>query len=145
MPFNPEPGLVIRYDFLWKEEEEAGKIDGLKDRPCAIIIVAEPDQNNSSNVFLCPITHSPIQVGETGMEVPAKLARHLRLDSAISWVKTHQINTVIWEENRLPYGVVPAFKDQVVFGKLPQSFAQKIFQQVKDNLNNKTLKSTKRS
>jgi hypothetical protein len=32
----PKPGLVIRYSFLWSNEEAKGATDGAKDRPCAI-------------------------------------------------------------------------------------------------------------
>jgi hypothetical protein len=34
---EPKAGLVVRYDFLWEEESEAG-LHGGKDRPCAIVM-----------------------------------------------------------------------------------------------------------
>lgn len=145
MSFRPEPGLVIRYDFLWKEEEDNGVAHGKKDRPCAIVLTTQPNEDGLSEVYLCPITHSPPQEGETGLEVPAKLARYLKLDDEQSWVKTHQINIVKWEKNRLPYGVVKAHDEEWFFGKLPQSFARKVFDQVRENFQNKTLKPTQRA
>jgi hypothetical protein len=31
---EPECGLVISYSYLWRNEYKAGKIEGLKNRPC---------------------------------------------------------------------------------------------------------------
>ena len=33
----PQPGLVIRYAYLWAREHDRGAEDGAKDRPCAIV------------------------------------------------------------------------------------------------------------
>lgn len=142
--FEPKPGLIIRFDFLWKEEESAGHTDGLKDRPCAIILTTKPKEGGTRDVVLCPITHSPPQKGESAIEIPAKLARHLKLDDGRSWIKTHQINTVEWEQNRLPFGVVPAHKGQWVFGQLPQSIGKQVFEQVKANIDRKHLRNVRR-
>jgi hypothetical protein len=35
----PRPGLVIRYSYLWAREAEEGRDEGVKDRPCAIVLV----------------------------------------------------------------------------------------------------------
>jgi hypothetical protein len=40
----PQPGLVIRYSYLWSAEAQAGKEEGTKDRPCAIILVFAGEQ-----------------------------------------------------------------------------------------------------
>ena len=114
-------------------------------RKIALALTTRPNEDGLSDVYLCPMTHSPPQEGETGLEVPAKLARYLKLDDEQSWVKTHQINIVKWEKNRLPYGVVKSHDEEWVFGKLPQSFAQKVFDQVRENFQNKTLKPTQRA
>ena len=58
MYFDPKPGLVIRYDFLWKEEECTGLIDGRKDHPCAIIVATKPKEDGNPDVFSAPLpTH----------------------------------------------------------------------------------------
>lgn len=58
MSFEPKPSLIIRFDFLWKEEERAGHTDGCKDRPCAIILATKPKEGGIQEVILCSITHS---------------------------------------------------------------------------------------
>ena len=35
---EPERGLVIRYSYLWKSEHDEGRDEGIKDRPCAIVL-----------------------------------------------------------------------------------------------------------
>ncbi|MGH8294414.1 MAG: hypothetical protein ACRETZ_02760 [Steroidobacteraceae bacterium] len=35
---DPRPGLVIRYAYLWKREHDAGREEGSKGRPCAIVL-----------------------------------------------------------------------------------------------------------
>jgi hypothetical protein len=54
----PEPGLIINYEFLWREEKERGLDHGRKRRPCAIVVAAESEGDRIS-VLVAPITHSP--------------------------------------------------------------------------------------
>jgi hypothetical protein len=56
---KPEPGLVIRYSFLWSEEANAGREDGVKDRPCAIVVVVRRPDRVKTLVRVLPITHHP--------------------------------------------------------------------------------------
>ena len=44
---EPEAGLVISYAYLWSNEFRQGKIEGLKNHPCAIILVVK--NNNLEN------------------------------------------------------------------------------------------------
>lgn len=145
MPLVPEPGLVIRYDFLWKEEQDAGAEQGYKDRPCAVILTSTPREDGSRLVMLCPITHSPPQEGETGVEIPARVAHYLHLDEEHSWIKTHQVNTLIWEKDRLPFGLAKAYGDEWSFGQLPQQIGRQAFEQVHKNAQQRNLRKTARS
>jgi hypothetical protein len=40
---TPRAGLVIRYSYLWQSEAAAGREDGVKDRPCAIVLAIDAD------------------------------------------------------------------------------------------------------
>ncbi len=44
---TPHPGLVIRYAYLWKHEYEAGREEGSKDRPRAIVMAVTDDEGES--------------------------------------------------------------------------------------------------
>lgn len=144
MSFEPEPGLVIRYDFLWKDDADKGAMQGRKDRPCAIILATAPKPGADREVLLCPITHSAPKAGETAVEIPVKMARHLNLDDERSWLKTNQLNTIVWPENQLPFGVVPAHKNRWVFGHLHKSLAETAFEQVRENSRAHRLKNVRR-
>jgi hypothetical protein len=50
---EPVPGLVIRYSYLWAEEYGRGQEEGVKDRPCAVILVTT-DAAEERNVTFCP-------------------------------------------------------------------------------------------
>ena len=117
MALEPKVGMVIRYDFLWKDEQERGRLEGSKDRPCAIITMTKENPDGSRNVAVAPITHSPINAdkGETGVKIPLQMARHLKLDDDQSYIKTHEFNIFRWDKGRIPFGVTRARGDSFVF------------------------------
>ncbi len=50
---EPELGLVIRYSYLWKSEHDAGRDEGSKDRPCAIVLsVTAGDTVNADTHYI---------------------------------------------------------------------------------------------
>ena len=52
MTYEPVVGDIIRYDFLWAEEQERGQQDGAKDRPCAIVVAKKRKEDGSFRVLL---------------------------------------------------------------------------------------------
>lgn len=56
---TPVPGLVIRYSFLWAQEAEEGRLEGVKDRPCAVVIVVKRPGASGPLVRVLPVTHKP--------------------------------------------------------------------------------------
>ena len=93
----PEPyaGLVIRYSYLWKREFDAGRDEGSKDRPCAIIM-AVLDEDGDKEVWVLPITHSPPSGADDAIEIPTVTKNRLGLDSDRSWVVITEANEFIW-------------------------------------------------
>ena len=75
---DPEPGLVIRYDYLWRDEQKRGRIEGAKDRPCAIIIASKTDDQGHFTVILAPITHSAPQQSAAAIEIPPQVKKASR-------------------------------------------------------------------
>jgi len=54
VPFpEPVPGLLIRYGYLWMEEHRRGREEGVKDRPCAVILVTV-DEDGEQWVTVLP-------------------------------------------------------------------------------------------
>lgn len=130
MPLEPKPGLVVRYDFLWRENRDAG-IDSGKDRPCAIVLVSAERADGSRDVLLCAITHSPPDKNQTAVPMPPAVAKHLGLDSEPAWIKTDQVNRLRWEKDRIPHGITPVRKGQWVYGSIPQALGQQVFDQLR--------------
>ena len=53
----PFPGLVISYSYLWRKDYLAGREEGAKDRPCAVVL-SRNTKGNDTVVTVAPITHS---------------------------------------------------------------------------------------
>lgn len=144
MAIEPKPGVVIYYDFLWKEESGQGREQGRKDRPCAIVMTSEPQDDGSRKVILCPITHAPVVEGETGLPIPLAVAQHLGLDDEPQFIKTHQLNQIVWPDGALPYGVVPNRQGDWTCGEIPQALGRAIFDQIRENAKARLLQSVVR-
>lgn len=96
MPFpDPQPGLVIRYAYLWRSEEAQGREEGTKDRPCAVVLTTKRDGDRLI-VVVAPITHAPPADPRAAIEVPAAVKRRLRLDDERSWIITSEVNVFTW-------------------------------------------------
>ncbi len=87
----PVPGLVIRYSYLWASEHARGQEEGVKDRPCAVVLVSA-DQAGDKIVTVLPITHSPQSDPSLSVAIPAIVKRRLGLDDDRSWVVLAEAN-----------------------------------------------------
>jgi hypothetical protein len=127
VPFpQPVPGLVIRYSYLWQKEHVQGREEGVKDRPCAIVLIANTEGGRQTVVVL-PITHSPPEMTELALEISSSVKRRLGLDGERSWVMLSEANRFVWPGPDLR----PAIRGDahsVVFGLLPY----KLFEDIKD-------------
>lgn len=114
---KPEPGLVIRYSYLWLREHREGREEGNKDRPCAIVM-AQAGGEDGSQVLVVPITHSPPEDTASAIELPLAVKRYLNLDSAHSWIVYSESNLFRWpgpdlrraagrEASSVAYGFLP--------------------------------------
>jgi hypothetical protein len=113
----PEPGLVIRYAYLWHSEYEQGRAEADKDRPCAIIMTAV-EEDGDTVVTVLPVTHTqPRHAGEA-VELSRLTKQRLGLDDARSWVILNEVNRFLWPgpdlrpipataTGRFDYGLLP--------------------------------------
>lgn len=92
---RPQPGLVIRYSYLWESEARQGREEGIKDRPCAIILVAVTE-SGEERVLVLPITHAAPVDPKVAIEMPAVTKARLGLDAARSWIVLSELNAFIW-------------------------------------------------
>jgi hypothetical protein len=117
---EPYPGLVIRYSYLWKREFDAGRDEGTKDRPCAIVM-AVTDEDGEKEVWVLPITHSAPADPADAIEIPTATKNRLRLDAERSWIVITEANEFLWPGPDLR--PVPG-RDAatIVYGPLPPRF-----------------------
>ncbi|MEN3162706.1 hypothetical protein WI697_11730 [Tistrella mobilis] len=115
----PKPGLVVRYDYLWSREAEAGRQAG-KDRPACIVATVEQD-GPAPWVLLLPITHSPPLDDTIAIEIPAKVKQSIGLDDLPSWVVISEYNIDTW-----PAGLsaLPGHPGTFAYGFLPPGLFQ---------------------
>lgn len=112
---EPEPGLVIRYDYLWTREAETGRKTG-EERP-ACLVAALDNGTDPRFVVILPITHTPPKGATKGVEIPARVCARLGLDEDRSWVIVSEFNVDDWpnaglapirgKAARFAYGFLP--------------------------------------
>ncbi|WJH40330.1 hypothetical protein N7E02_27810 [Aliirhizobium terrae] len=121
----PEPGLVIRYDYLWATERVEGRSSG-KDRPACLIATSDPAARPRYVVIL-PITHSRPAGKTIGIEIPPKVKQAIGLDEAPSWVIVSEYNIDEWPNAGL--SPIPGSQHNFAYGFLPPG----LFKIIKEN------------
>jgi len=129
---EPFPGLVIRYAYLWRKDHAAGRDEGVKDRPCAIVLNTRKE-GGEIVVTVVPITHTPPANVAMAVEIPQRVKRHLKLDSERSWIVCTEVNRFVWpgpdlrpvpgSDNAYSYGVLPPKLFEVAKQTLLQALA----------------------
>jgi hypothetical protein len=131
---EPQPGLVIRYAYLWRSEAERGREEGGKDRPCAVVLATKRGPDGKITVVVAPITHSPPQDPKAAIEIPATMTSRLGLDDARSWIVTNDLNTFIWPGSDVR-PVNPRKPEQgIAYGYLSQHITQRLISEVRDRM-----------
>lgn len=141
---RPEPGLVIRYAYLWRREAEQGEEAGRKQRPCAII-VATAQRDGDVVVYVAPITHSPPRDSWAGLPLAPATRRRLGLDEEPSWIVTSEFNSFRWPGVDLAPVSPAARANDVVFGMLPQATAARMIEMFRENVRLARVRVVKRT
>jgi hypothetical protein len=115
---------VIRYSYLWARERKRGQDEGVKDRPCAVILVIVTEDGDRV-VTVLPVTHTPPTDLALAVEIPAAVKRRLRLDDQRSWVVLTEANRFIWPGPDLR-PAMPGDAASVSYGPLPFGLLEEI-------------------
>jgi hypothetical protein len=139
----PRPGLVIRYSYLWESQAREGREEGVKDRPCAIVLVLLREREHPI-VRVLPVTHSPPTDPADALEIPQATKQRLGLDSERSWVMLNEANDFIWPGPDLRPAVNgdPA---SVAYGMLPPGFMKVLRERLLQRWREKRPKVTTRT
>ena len=124
---KPEPGLVISYAYLWARQAEQAREEAEKSRPCAVVL-STVEASGAAIVMVLPITHTPPDPSDAGIEVPSVTRKRLGLDDASCWIMISELNRFIWPGPDLR--PIPDAPDRFAYGLLPPRF----FKTVRDSL-----------
>ena len=111
---SPIPGLVIRYAYLWKREADKGQTEGLKARPCVVVLCVE-EVDGETVVTVAPITHSPPDDLALAIALTPATRRRLGLDAEKNWILATELNSFGWPGPDL----MPTPTGEYAYGELP--------------------------
>jgi hypothetical protein len=141
---RPEPGLVIRYSYLWATEAEAGRDEAQKDRPCAIV-AGRRIVGGLEIVTVVPITHSPPANLQDAIELPPALKAHLGLDAERSWIVVSETNDFIWPGPDIRPVPDPKGSRVYAYGMLPPRFFSHVRERILALSQERRLRRIRRS
>jgi hypothetical protein len=99
-------------------EHREGREEGIKDRPCAIVLALR-DHDDETQVLVVPVTHSPPDNSIVALELPPAVKQHLGLDAERSILS--ESNLFDWpgpdlrrigdhDDSSVAYGFLPPFE-----------------------------------
>jgi mRNA-degrading endonuclease toxin of MazEF toxin-antitoxin module len=129
----PQPGLVIRYAYLWRSEEAQGREEGVKDRPCAVVLASQRT-GQALTVVVAPITHALPRDPGAAVEIPATVKARLTLDPARSWIITSEVNVFRWPGADIR-PIDPRVRSRgYAYGYLPSGLTRAMIDGVRDQM-----------
>ena len=126
---TPQPGLVLGYDFLFREQADAGQENASKPHPCAIILVVM--QGDQTRVSLLAISHMAPRPGEDRfrLKLTGAECREMGLDAGDHWINLRDINAFDWPGYDL---VRSALRGGFVYGRMAKGTFARVVEGVKD-------------
>ena len=139
----PIPGYVIRYSYLWHSEFLAGREEGTKDRPCAVVLMNQTDDGRKT-VTVLPITHTQPKDMTRAVEILQPVKRRLKLDGDRSWIVFSEANRFKWPGPDLR-PVPVASSSTILYGPLPPAFFHDVLARFIDALESKKSRTVPRT
>ncbi len=119
---DPEPGLVVHFNYLWSSEFDRGREEARYPRPCAIVLSYRRTADGATIAMLAPITHSEPRPGDRAIEIPQAVKKQLGLDDLKSWVMVDEVNETVWPG----YDLQTNAKGQYAYGFNPLTLFRRI-------------------
>jgi hypothetical protein len=127
---DPLSGLVIGYSYLWETDFRAGRDEGSKDRPCAVVIATRTEDGDIV-ATVAPVTHRQPVDPLDGIELPPGIKRALGLDDARSWLICAELNRFVWPGPDLR-PISRRHPGQFAYGMLPRPFMLRVFERLQE-------------
>ncbi len=119
---DPEPGLVVHFNYLWSSEFDRGRQEARYPRPCAIVLSYRRTADGATIAMVAPITHSEPRLGDQAIEIPQAVKKQLGLDDLRSWVMVDEVNETAWPG----YDLQTNAQGQYVYGFIPPTLFRRI-------------------
>ena len=126
---EPVPGLVISYAYLWRDQQDQGREEGIKDRPCVVVLAVRQEEGERI-VTVAPITHASPHHAKDAIELPAATKRRLGLDDARSWIIATELNRFPWPGPDLR--PVPGKPGAFAYGSLPRQLMLQLTERISE-------------
>lgn len=139
---TPQPGLVIRYAYLWRDDHSRGLEEGHKERPCAVVLAVRQSEG-TTRVVVVPVTHRQPAEGTGAIPVPPTTAKRLGLDEIPQWIVTREVNVFTWPgpDIRPVPGSDPS---SIAYGHLPHALGLQVIAAVRDHVRQRSGVSVER-
>ena len=119
----PQRGAVLRYAYLWADEQRRGKEEGRKDRPVLVMAVSVVEREGSTQLLVLAITHSRPKSPTDAVALPRRVRNRLGLGEQDSWIVTTEANAFVWPGPDIR--PVPGRKPPtVIYGHVPDGVLQ---------------------
>jgi hypothetical protein len=98
-----EVGLIVQYAYLWHRRRTSPTAD--KDHPACVVATfrrnpvgdaGADDATDERHVIYLPISHTPPQGDDAGIELSDRAKRRAGLDSARQWLLISECNIDTW-------------------------------------------------
>ncbi len=137
---DPEPGLVVHFNYLWTSEFDRGRQEARYPRPCAIVLSYRRSADGATIVMLAPITHSEPRPDDRVVEIPLAVKKRLGLDDLKSWVVVDEVNETAWPGFDLQMNA----QGYYAYGFIPPTLFRRIKAEMLQSLKARRLKRVPR-
>ncbi|MBF0332763.1 MAG: growth inhibitor PemK [Alphaproteobacteria bacterium] len=139
---DPRPGLIFRYEYVWKRQALAGQSVGEKERPACVVLAVTGDTGDQ-RALIVPITTRPPPANVHAIEIPSAVKRHLGLDADHpSWIILDEANIDCWPSPDMR--PIPGKPGRYAYGMLPLGLVNRIRDVILPALAEKRLDLVKR-
>jgi hypothetical protein len=121
----PRRGDVIRYGYLWADEQAAGSEEGRKDRPAIVLALSVALSQNATRVLVVAVTHTAPDDPADAVLFPAGVKRSIGLDEGPAWIVTTEGNA--FDRPGPDIRPVPGRHPRTIcYGRIPERLLRKI-------------------
>ena len=135
---------MIRYAYLWADENARGREEGEKDRPALVLSLTNREADGHTELLVLAVTHTPSADPDDAVPFPAEIKRRIGLDDLPSWIVTTEANAFVWPgpDIRPIPGRTPT---TVLYGRVSDGLLRQVARSFLANRNRQRSRRVRRS